>query len=367
MRMSDRIGRRMKLHDLHVFIAVVQAGSMNKAATLLNTGQSAISRSIAELEQTVGVRLVDRSPQGVEPTQYGRALLDGGAAVFDDLRRALKTIEFLADPTAGEVRIGSSALLAASFVSALIDRLSQRYPRIVFHLVTGHVPALHRELTGRNVDLLIVRQFGPIADEQLDFEFLFDDSFVVAAGAQNPWVRRRKIELAELVERIMGAATAGKRDCVGCNGSVSRQRTQLSPHECGNGILRGADQSLGDRALCRNLPSFRIAVFPKALRNKNIARQTANGPAAKRNRNAEEPRARPRRAAFHRLRSRSGQAAGEAKVMVTDVGLWHQAAVRGSATSRQILRVEQTCHGRRGTAESDVVDGARSQQRGAIG
>jgi len=199
MRMSDRIGRRMKLHDLHVLMAVVQAGSMNKAATLLNTGQSAISRSIAELERTVGVRLVDRNPQGVEPTQYGRALLDGGAAAFDDLRRAVKTIEFLADPTAGEVRIGSSALLAASFVSALVDRLSQRYPGIVFHLVTGHVEALHRELTGRNVDLLIVRRFGPIADERLDFEFLFDDSFVVAAGAQNPWVRRRKIELADLV------------------------------------------------------------------------------------------------------------------------------------------------------------------------
>src|SRR6266567_1333878 len=105
MRMSDRIGRRMKLHDLHVLMAVVQAGSMNKAATLLNTGQSAISRSIAELERTVGVRLVDRNPQGVEPTQYGRALLDGGAAAFDGLRRAVKTIEFLADPTAGEVRI----------------------------------------------------------------------------------------------------------------------------------------------------------------------------------------------------------------------------------------------------------------------
>jgi DNA-binding transcriptional LysR family regulator len=199
MRMSDRIGRRMKLHDLHVLMAVVQAGSMNKAATLLNTGQSAISRSIAELEQAVGVRLVDRKPQGVEPTQYGRALLDGGTAVFDDLRRALKTIEFLADPTAGEVRIGSSALLAASFVSALVDRLSRRHPGIVFHLVTGHVEALHRELIGRNVDLLIVRRFGPIVDERFNFEFLFDDSFVVGAGAQSPWVRRRKIELAELV------------------------------------------------------------------------------------------------------------------------------------------------------------------------
>jgi len=64
MQLSDRIGRRMKLHDLHVLMAVVQVGSMNKAAALLNTGQSAISRSIAELENAVGVRLVDRTPRG---------------------------------------------------------------------------------------------------------------------------------------------------------------------------------------------------------------------------------------------------------------------------------------------------------------
>src|SRR3954454_21278951 len=78
MQVSERIGRRMKLHDLNVLMAVVQTGSMSKAAALLNTTQSAISRSVADLEQTVGVRLLDRRPHGVEPTQYGRALLDRG-------------------------------------------------------------------------------------------------------------------------------------------------------------------------------------------------------------------------------------------------------------------------------------------------
>jgi DNA-binding transcriptional LysR family regulator len=198
MQLSDRIGRRLKLHDLHVLMAVVQAGSMKKAAALLNTGQSAISRSIAELERTIGVRLLDRNPQGVEPTGYGRALLDGGAAAFDGLRQAVENIEFLADPAAGEVRIGSSALLAASFVTGLIDRLSRRYPRLVFHLVTGYLDTLHRELSERNVDLLIERRVGPVADERLDFEFLFDESFVVAVSAQNPLVRRRRIHLADL-------------------------------------------------------------------------------------------------------------------------------------------------------------------------
>jgi DNA-binding transcriptional LysR family regulator len=198
MLLSERIGRRIKLQDLHVLMAVVQAGSMNKAAALLNTGQSAISRSIGELERTVGVRLLDRNPQGVEPTEYGRALLSGGAAVFDDLRQAVKNIEFLADPAAGEVRIGCNPFLAASFVSAVIDRLSRRYPRMVFHLVAVDTEALHRDLHERNVDLLVARRFGSIADEREDFEFLFYDSYVVAAGALSPWVRRRRIELAEL-------------------------------------------------------------------------------------------------------------------------------------------------------------------------
>lgn len=197
MQLSDRIGLRMKLHDLHVLMVVVQAGSMSKAAALLNTTQPAISRSIAELERTIGVRLFERNSQGVEPTGYGRALLNGGVAVFDDLRQAVKNIEFLADPTAGEVRIGCTPILAASFVSAVVDRLSRRYPRMVFHLVTAYLEPLRRELSERNVDLLIVRRFGP-TDERLDFEFLFDDSYVVVGGAQNQWVRRRRIELAEL-------------------------------------------------------------------------------------------------------------------------------------------------------------------------
>jgi len=198
MQLSDRIGLRIKLHDLHVLMAVVQAGSMSKAAALLNTTQPAISRSIAELERTIGVRLLDRNPQGVEPTEYGRALLDGGVAVFDGLRQAAKNIEFLADPATGEVRVGCTPLLAAGFVSALVDRLSRRYPRIVFHVVTGYVEPLHRELIERNVDLLIVWRFGRVVDERLDFEVLVDDSCVVATGAQSPWARRRRIGLAEL-------------------------------------------------------------------------------------------------------------------------------------------------------------------------
>ena len=199
MQPEDRIGQRIKLHHLRVLMTVVQAGSMRKAAALLSTTQPAVSRSIGELEHTIGVRLLDRTPQGVEPTAYGRALLDGGTAMFDDLRQAMKNIEFLADPTAGEVRVGCNAFLAASFASAVVDRLCQRYPRIMIHLTTGYYEGLRHDLSERNVDLLIARNIGPVVDERLDFEFLFDEPCIIAVGAQNPWARRRRITLADLL------------------------------------------------------------------------------------------------------------------------------------------------------------------------
>jgi DNA-binding transcriptional LysR family regulator len=189
----------MKLSDLHVLMTVVQAGSMSKAAALLNTGQPAISRSIADLEHALGVRLLDRTRQGVKPTEYGSALFDGGTAVFDDLRQTVKNIEFLADPTVGEVRIGCNPFLAASFVSAVVDRLSRRYPRMVFRLLTGFWETQRRELTERNVDLLITARPSSPEDGRLNYEFLFDDSYSVVVGAKSPWARRRKIELAELL------------------------------------------------------------------------------------------------------------------------------------------------------------------------
>src|SRR5438309_704020 len=108
MQISDRIGSRLKLQDLHILMTVAQAGSMGKASRILNTTQQNVSRAIGDLEYALGVRLLDRHRHGVEPTECGRALLSCGPAVFDDLRQGVNRIEFLADPTAGEVWIGST-------------------------------------------------------------------------------------------------------------------------------------------------------------------------------------------------------------------------------------------------------------------
>jgi len=135
MVQTELIGHRIKLQHLKVVMAVAEWGSMAKAAKRLAISQPVVSKVIADLEEVLGVRLFDRSPQGVEPTPYGRALLKRSIAIFDDLRTGVDEIKFLADPTSGELRIGSTEPLLAGLGLAVMHRLWWQYPRVDFRVV----------------------------------------------------------------------------------------------------------------------------------------------------------------------------------------------------------------------------------------
>jgi DNA-binding transcriptional LysR family regulator len=198
MRKSDQIERRMKLHDLRVFMNVAQAGSMLKAAQRLNTSQPAISRSIAVLEHALGVRLLDRSRRGAEPTIYGQALLDCGTAVFDDLRQGVKNVEFLLSPTEGELRIAGDGVSVAGLIPVAIGRLQRKFPRIDVHVaMVNELSQQRRVLRERTHELVVARLAQPI-EKDLAAESLFQEGIVVVAGAHNTWSRRRNIKLADL-------------------------------------------------------------------------------------------------------------------------------------------------------------------------
>src|SRR5436190_18135391 len=155
MRVNERIGRRLKLRDLNIFLTVVNERSMSKAAIELAVSQPAISRAIADMEHALGVPLLDRNPHGVEPTLYGRSLIKRSIVIFDELRQSVKDLEFLADPTVGEIRIGCNGPLAAGMVPAVIETFNRRHPRVLFHVVQADLPTLQRELRDRNIELAI--------------------------------------------------------------------------------------------------------------------------------------------------------------------------------------------------------------------
>jgi DNA-binding transcriptional LysR family regulator len=136
---------------------------------------------------------------GAKRAHAKNALSKRGIAVFDQLRQGVQDIEFLSDPTGGEIRIGSTEVIAAAIVMPVVDRLTQQYSRMAFHVITGDTAALYPQLAQRNIELVISRVPGPVADEY-SAEILFHDTLVVAVGAGSPLARRRKIALADLLD-----------------------------------------------------------------------------------------------------------------------------------------------------------------------
>lgn len=222
-----RLKRRLKLRDLEILMAVVEAGSMGKAAQQLDLFQPAISKAIADLEYSLGVRLVDRTQRGVEPTAYGLALIKRGEAVFDELKLGIQEIEFLADPSAGELRIGGSDPMVAGLIPAIIDRISRRHPRVAFRVIHGASDRqMFQALRQRDLDMFITRVVNETIDDDLHLEILFNEPFLVAAGQQNPLSHRRRIELRHLVdepwvlprpETIVGSLVATMFRVNGCD------------------------------------------------------------------------------------------------------------------------------------------------------
>ena len=199
MDWDSRLGRRLKLRDLHILSVVVERGSMAKAATQLRMAQPSVSEAIINLEAALSVRLLDRSQRGVLPTVYALALLRRSHIVFDELREGLREIEFLADPMRGEVRLGCPETLAG-VVSAIIDRMSRRYPQVSTHVVPTEPLMLQLGgLRDRSADLLVGRLAKALMDDDIETERLFDDGLFVVAGIHHPLSRRRKINLSELM------------------------------------------------------------------------------------------------------------------------------------------------------------------------
>jgi DNA-binding transcriptional LysR family regulator len=201
---EGQLGRRLKLRDLHVFFTVADRGSMARAAAQLGVTAPTVSEVIADLEHTLGVKLFDRSPQGVEPTIYAMVLLQRGKVAFDELKQGIRDIDFLADPTVGELRIMCDESIAAATLPLIIHRFMRDHPGAVLDVEPMDRFAYVAKLRDRAFDLVLTRRPQPDLENdprgELKADVLFEDELVVAAGKHTRWARRRKIDVAELAD-----------------------------------------------------------------------------------------------------------------------------------------------------------------------
>lgn len=204
MEWESRLGHRLRVRDLYILSVVIKAGGMAKAARQLAMTQPSVSAAIANLEHVLGVRLLDRSRRGTEPTIYAAAILKRGVAVFDELKQIVRDINFLADPAKGELRIGCSESVNATVLPRFIEAFARRFPEVVVHVDDVPPPAIASAgLYERKFDIVFARLSPSAPDLQADaglsIEYLFNDPLVIVSGPDSRWARRRKIALAELM------------------------------------------------------------------------------------------------------------------------------------------------------------------------
>jgi DNA-binding transcriptional LysR family regulator len=258
MALDTRVRRRLKLRDFDTLLAVAEHGSMAKAAARLSVSQPTVSKAIADIEHALGVRLFDRSAQGVEANQYGRALLKWAVVMFDDVKQGIEEIEFLADPTVGTLRVGASEPMLGGFLAAVVARLNQQYPRITFEI--SQPPSFaqqRRDLIERRCDLVIGRVMESDADQEFATQILFEEPGSVVAGPHNPLLRRRKLTLAQLLDEPW---TLPRPDSVAGTYLTEAFRVAGLPPPR-NVVICGSIQM--HQALLANGPF--LALFPKSL------------------------------------------------------------------------------------------------------
>ena len=158
----------------------------------------------------MGVRLFDRSTQGVVPTQYGDLLVKRAVEAFDAPKQGLRSIEFASCPGAGDAWVGFGKLAWYGLMPTVIQQLAREHLKIIVHAAPVNPSGnTLQHLSDRHMDLIIGRNAHTQADGDLLVETLYEDSFSIVVSAQSPWANRDQVERSELMNEswIYGKAT----------------------------------------------------------------------------------------------------------------------------------------------------------------
>lgn len=185
--------------QLRAFLAIVQTGSLGKAAEQLHITQPALSRVVKQMEQQLRVQLFERRTSGMELTTFGEALLPYATHLTEEAAQALEEINVRLGMGRGTIRIGSVASAAIMVLPGLIDRMHTQWPNLHIEIMEAVEDKLTQALTNNDIDVALC---GPMQEDQDIMqvaEHSFSDRFMVIASATHPLRTQRKLAVNDLL------------------------------------------------------------------------------------------------------------------------------------------------------------------------
>jgi len=188
----------ISMRQVRAFVSVAHLKSFTRAAALLHVSQPALTVQIRKLEESLGIRLLDRNSRTVDITRVGRELLPVFQRVLHELDSVIMDTKALATQQHGVVRIAALPSFAAGLLPAIISRFRRSNPRMSFVVRDVIASRVNAAVRSEEVDIGITG--GELSDPDLDVLHLTHDQMHVVFPSQHPLQRKRRITLEDLAD-----------------------------------------------------------------------------------------------------------------------------------------------------------------------
>src|SRR3989475_8911903 len=186
----------IQLAHLQTLAAVARHGSFSRAARELRLTQPAVSMQVRQLEQEVGLPLLERVGKRTYTTKAGELLLAHAGRAMQELERGLELVQQLRGIVAGRIRLGTSASFSIYLLPSALRRFRARYPQTELVVVTGNAPEITRAVVANELDVGIVSL--PVRERELAVTSLYRDELVAIGPPDRRSPRGRRATAAGL-------------------------------------------------------------------------------------------------------------------------------------------------------------------------
>ncbi|TMD26125.1 MAG: LysR family transcriptional regulator [Chloroflexi bacterium] len=205
------LDRAVTLRQLRTFKTVADLTSFSAAAQRLKLSQPSVSYQVKELEETLGLPLLDRLGKRVQLTEAGNVLYNYARRMLDVLDEATVVIEEMRGIQRGTLRVGASTTVGIYLLPAALGAFKKLHPGLVISLEIGTRARVQDQVLRNELDLAVV---GPaLKDPELAIIPFLSDELAVVAPAGHPLAGRRGLTLKDLADQpfIMREASSGSR------------------------------------------------------------------------------------------------------------------------------------------------------------
>ncbi len=177
---------QLKLRHLRAIDAVATHRSLLRAASALGISQPALTRSLQDSEQALGLKLFQRHARGVTATQAGEAVWETARRILAELGRLEEALDRLSSPVSGTIALGALPVAAVGLLPGVMASLKATHPALVVRLVQGRTEELLPLLASGELDLIVGRLYDPLSPDGFHRESLYDEPISVLARDGHP-------------------------------------------------------------------------------------------------------------------------------------------------------------------------------------